>query len=417
MKTIIKIVLLSLVINIASWIKPQTITAQEVTVGFQTFYDDLSPYGTWVDSPQYGYVWVPSVEAGFTPYGSNGYWVNTDYGWTWVSNYSWGWAPFHYGRWYADPIYGNMWVPGNEWGPGWVTWRQSEGYYGWAPIGPGISIEVAYSSSYNVPSDRWCFVGSRDFGRPDISNHYVNRSTNVTIINNTTVINNRTVEGGRRVAYNAGPPRGEVEKRAGKTFAPVAIKASNKPGQVMGKGELQIYKPQVNKNNSSAKKEAPAKVVPLKEFKPSQKVAQPAKQEQTPQKKEVQPSKQQSVPSKQKSEPNHQQPLPQKNPVEPGKQQPTQTKLKSEPSHQQTAPQKNPVEPPKQQPKQQQRTEQPPQQKTEAPRQQPPRDNAPPHQQVPRKEAPRQEPPRQEEPRQQQGNPAPKLEGEGGHPH
>ncbi|MDO9260651.1 MAG: hypothetical protein Q7U08_01740, partial [Flavobacteriaceae bacterium] len=150
MKAPIKIFMLSVILFSSIWILPQKATAQ-ISVSFQIFYDELSPYGTWVDYHDYGYVWIPDVEPGFTPYGTNGYWVYTYDGWTWVSNYSWGWAPFHYGRWLFDPIYGPMWVPDDEWGPGWVTWRSSNGYYGWAPIGPGISISIAYSSHYNVP--------------------------------------------------------------------------------------------------------------------------------------------------------------------------------------------------------------------------------------------------------------------------
>src|SRR5664279_4745731 len=201
MKTAIKIFLLTIFFSSVKWIVPQNASAQ-TSVNFQIFYDDLSPYGYWVDNPNYGYVWVPNVDPGFTPYGTNGYWVFTDAGWTWVSNYPWGWAPFHYGRWYSDPVYGPMWVPGNEWGPGWVTWRRSEGYYGWAPIEPGISISMAYSSGYRVPDDRWTFVRDRDFdGRANINNYYVNRSGNTTIINNSTVINNSHVDNSRHVTY------------------------------------------------------------------------------------------------------------------------------------------------------------------------------------------------------------------------
>jgi len=226
---------------------PQKSMSQGPSIGFQVFYDDLSPYGTWIDTPDYGYVWVPNVAPGFTPYSTNGYWVATDEGWTWVSNYSWGWAPFHYGRWYTDATYGPMWVPDSEWGPGWVTWRNSGDYYGWAPIGPGISIEMAYSSGYNVPSNQWRFVRDRDFGRRDITNYYVKRSNNDSYVHNSTVINNSRIDKGRNVTYNAGPDRKEVEKRTGKTFTPVAIKESSKPGQTLGKTQLQIYKPQVQK--------------------------------------------------------------------------------------------------------------------------------------------------------------------------
>ncbi|MBS1975097.1 MAG: hypothetical protein JST13_12150, partial [Bacteroidetes bacterium] len=103
-------------------------------VSYQTFYDDLSPYGQWVSYPGYGYVWAPNVGYGFKPYSTNGHWVYSDAGWVWASDYNWGWAPFHYGRWFFDNNYGWMWVPGYEWAPAWVSWRQNNDYYGWAPL-------------------------------------------------------------------------------------------------------------------------------------------------------------------------------------------------------------------------------------------------------------------------------------------
>src|SRR3954467_5611117 len=75
-----------------------------VSVSFSVFYDNLSPYGDWIQDPHYGYVWAPHVSVGFRPYYSSGYWVMTEYGNTWVSRYPWGWAPFHYGRWMYDPF-------------------------------------------------------------------------------------------------------------------------------------------------------------------------------------------------------------------------------------------------------------------------------------------------------------------------
>lgn len=381
MKSLIKFFALSIVINITSWITPQTIKAQEISVSFQVFYDDLSPYGTWVDNPEYGYVWLPNVEVGFTPYGSNGYWILTDAGWTWVSNYSWGWAPFHYGRWYSDPMYGPMWVPGNEWGPGWVTWRQSEGYYGWAPIGPGISIEMAYSNNYDVPNDHWRFVRDRDFGRENINNYYVDKSTNVTIIKNSTVINNTYVDGKRNTKYNSGPQRADVEKHAGKAFVPVAIKENSKHGENVGKGELQLYRPQMQQNQNTGKKEAPAKVANLSDLKISpQKTDQP--------KNNNQPVKEQPVQPQKKVEPNRQQPVQPKNNNQPTKQRPNQPQQRPESAPQQppqktdpkqqipNQPQQKPMLTPQQptqkanpnQPTRQQPTQ--PQQKVETPRQQ-----------------------------------------------
>src|ERR1044071_4342023 len=103
------------------------IKAQQATVSFQVFYDQLSPYGTWVNYQNYGYVWIPTdVPTGFRPYSTAGHWVYTDDGWTWVSDYTWGWAPFHYGNWFFDQTYGWMWVPDYEWAPAWVTWGEYE---------------------------------------------------------------------------------------------------------------------------------------------------------------------------------------------------------------------------------------------------------------------------------------------------
>jgi hypothetical protein len=41
-------------------------------VSYQSFYDALSPYGQWIDNPQYGYVWMPNVGPDFKPYATNG---------------------------------------------------------------------------------------------------------------------------------------------------------------------------------------------------------------------------------------------------------------------------------------------------------------------------------------------------------
>ena len=347
MKTQIKIIFLFLMLCIVTCIAPQKASAQGASVSFQVFYDELTPYGTWVDTPDYGYVWVPDVAPGFTPYATDGYWVFTDQGWTWVSNYSWGWAPFHYGRWYTDPVYGPMWVPDNQWGPGWVTWRRSGNYYGWAPIGPGISLDVAYSNIYNVPNNQWTFVRDRDFGRSNINNYYVNSSNNVTIISNSIVINNTRIDRTRNVRYNAGPDRSEVEKRVGRTFTPIVIKESSKPGQNLKNNQLQLYRPQVQKDISTGRKPAPSRVESLQNVKPlgqrtvttpQQKTNQPVKQQPSQQQKQVQPPKQQQQPQQQK------QALPPKQ-----QQQPQQQKQAQPPKQQQQPQQQKQAQPPKQQ--------------------------------------------------------------------
>ena len=112
----------------------QTKAQFSASISFGVFYDELEPYGQWIDDPQYGYVWVPDVGPGFRPYYTGGHWVMTRYGSMWVSDYDWGWAPFHYGRWVYSPYYGWSWIPDYDWGPAWVSWRSGGCYYGWAPL-------------------------------------------------------------------------------------------------------------------------------------------------------------------------------------------------------------------------------------------------------------------------------------------
>ena len=267
MKTLQKIGIAFLLLNLWGLLVSEKATAQ-AGVSLQVFYDDMSPYGNWVNSPDYGYVWIPDVGQGFTPYNSSGHWVYTEYGWTWVSDYPWGWAPFHYGRWYSDPYYGWFWVPDTEWGPGWVTWRHSDSYYGWAPIGPGISIDMAYSNNYNVPHNHWTFVRNYDFGRANINQYYVNNSNNTILINNTTIINNIHNDNSRNSRYNSGPDRKEVQQRTGNDFAPVAVRDRDTPGQQMSQKELQLYRPRVDRDNSNGNRAVPTKVMDIKEVKP-----------------------------------------------------------------------------------------------------------------------------------------------------
>jgi hypothetical protein len=343
MGTKLRILFLILIFYTGVCIAPQKISAQGVSVSMQVFYDELSPYGTWVYSNDYGYAWIPNVDPGFSPYATNGYWVFTDDGWTWVSYYSWGWAPFHYGRWYIDPYYGPMWVPDYDWGPGWVTWRRSGDYYGWAPIGPGVSINIAYGNDYYVPNDHWTFVRDRDFGRRDINNYYVNSSNNVTIINNSTVINNTYVDRSRNVTYNEGPDRKEVEQHVGKKITPVAIKETSTPGQHITKSQLQIYRPQVQKNVASGSKPAPSKVENLENVKTST-----HKAGETPQQRGNQPTKQQPAQQQHLDQPGKQQPAQQQQIEQPAKQQSAEPQKAKSSSKEQKVKQPKQQKPPKQ---------------------------------------------------------------------
>ena len=265
MKKLIRNFTFLITLTIVFILFPEKISAQQGYMNYQGFYDQLSPYGQWVENPNFGYVWIPYEESGFTPYLSNGYWVLTDYGWTWVSNYNWGWATFHYGRWDYSNDYGWFWVPDNEWGPSWVIWRSSGNYYGWAPMRPGVSISVTFDN-YNEPNDRWVFVRDRDFERHDIDRNYIDRSNNVTIINNSTVINKTYYDDSRHTTYISGPDRQDVEKVTGRTIKPITVREKDKPGEILNNDQLQIYRPVIQKN-ISGNKLAPTKVTDIKDVK------------------------------------------------------------------------------------------------------------------------------------------------------
>jgi len=133
--------------------------------------EDLDAYGHWVNVPDYGQVWSPTVGASWTPYRA-GRWVWEPYwGWTWVSYEPWGWVPYHYGRWF---LYGTSWLwwPGPvnygsyrpEWAPAYVSFFGLGGHQGvsvgfgfesvgWLPIGPSDHFYPwygRYSSHFNV---------------------------------------------------------------------------------------------------------------------------------------------------------------------------------------------------------------------------------------------------------------------------
>lgn len=182
-----------------------------ISISFQTFYNELAPYGRWINNPQYGSVWSPYVDAGFQPYATNGYWEVTDYGNTWVSDYDWGWAPFHYGRWSYDDYNGWFWVPGYEWGPAWVNWRSGGGYYGWAPLGPGVNVNI----SVNIPSFWWVFVPQQYISSRSWHNFWVPRNRYNSIYGHTTIINNYYRNNNRTYVY--GPRRDEIQRVTGRS--------------------------------------------------------------------------------------------------------------------------------------------------------------------------------------------------------
>ena len=109
--------------------------------------EDMDDNGRWVNTPDYGSVWSPTVGPDWAPY-RDGQWVWEDYyGWTWVSYEPWGWAPYHYGRWFFRVGIGWCWYPGPVfssvyWSPALVAFFGFGGGagFGWVPLGPFEAI-------------------------------------------------------------------------------------------------------------------------------------------------------------------------------------------------------------------------------------------------------------------------------------
>lgn len=234
-------------------------THAQGSISLQVFYDELQPYGTWIDHGRYGYVWMPNAGSDFIPYRTNGYWVQTTYGNTWVSNYNWGWAPFHYGRWFYDDFYGWLWVPDTTWGPAWVTWRSGGGYYGWAPLMPGLSVSVSVGYYSHIPDYYWSFVPYRYVMYRQVYRHCLPRPRVNTVIHHTTVIvnNNYYSNDGRngrdrrddRGAYFTGPSRTEIESRTRERVPVYEVHDRRAPGQTdISRNSVSFYKPAVDQN-------------------------------------------------------------------------------------------------------------------------------------------------------------------------
>jgi hypothetical protein len=198
---------------------PTETAKPEASPSLNDFQSGLSPYGDWVDSPNYGRVWRPHVAADWRPY-YYGHWTWTDDGWFWASDEPFGWATYHYGRWAYDPTLGWIWVPGYQWAPAWVSWRVGDDAIGWAPLFPGFSVFVAPSPEFFfawtfVPAVR--FVGFPVF-RFAFAHAFVPR-----FFHFTHPALPRTVWQGNRTPAWGGPPHRFVEQRVGHPIASARI--------------------------------------------------------------------------------------------------------------------------------------------------------------------------------------------------
>ena len=179
-------------------------TQQAPAEDYGMFYESLTPYGSWFETADYGYVWQPGAvrDTSWRPY-SRGRWACTDRGWTWISEEPFGWATYHYGRWAQLSGRGWVWVPGSQWAPSWVSWRYCDSYVGWAPLPPETLAyrEHRWDSSvetrFGISANWYNFVSIRHFGGPirrhclpyARNSYYMGLSVNVTNI----YIKNRSI--------------------------------------------------------------------------------------------------------------------------------------------------------------------------------------------------------------------------------
>lgn len=220
--------------------------AQSYTsLSYQDFYNELSPYGEWLYDDEYGYVWMPDVGPDFRPYYTNGYWAYTDYGNTWISDYDWGWAAFHYGRWTYDRYYGWLWIPGTEWAPAWVSWRSANDYYGWAPLGPGININVNLNL---IPLDWWMFISpnymyDRSFYRYCNNDWGFRRN----IYRRTRIINYTYID--NRTTYYFGPRGEDFYRRTGRRPGMFQLSVTTRRGnhRMTSGNRISVYRPDIRR--------------------------------------------------------------------------------------------------------------------------------------------------------------------------
>ena len=237
-----KRILLALTMAVLLLPLPPRLQAEaEVTLNF--FYDNLSPYGSWIDVGDYGYCFQPNVavnNSDWRPY-SDGYWAYTDAGWTWVSYEDFGWATYHYGRWANLDDYGWVWVPGYEWGPAWVSWRTGGDYVGWAPLPPndnrvyeGRAITSQVDVEFGIGPLYYNFVDVRYIGEPVLRGRIFAPARNVTIINRT--VNVTKITYNNSIVYNYGPNYNQLNRYSARPIQRLNLQRETSIGATPGQG-------------------------------------------------------------------------------------------------------------------------------------------------------------------------------------
>jgi hypothetical protein len=162
-------------------------------------------------------------------------------------------------------MFGWVWIPDTVWAPAWVAWSIGGGYCGWAPLGPNVNVNVVVRGKHSIPNEHWVFVRDRDLSNRSIDRYRVKRSKNNELLENAQLV--RDTREHRNNAYMPGPDKNVIQKAVGKPINPVSIRERNKPGsdRVTNK-EFELFKPQVQRENSNARKTEPNRVFDLKDI-------------------------------------------------------------------------------------------------------------------------------------------------------
>ncbi|MGA3178804.1 MAG: DUF6600 domain-containing protein [Verrucomicrobiota bacterium] len=239
------------------------------------FYNDLAPYGSWVQVIDFGWCWQPmvsSVDASWLPYRDRGHWVSTDEGWYWASDYSWGWATFHYGRWSHDRAFGWVWSPGSVWAPAWVAWRDSDNCSGWAPLPPNALFQpgiglfagdgmAGVDASFGLGASAFTFVTYDHFLSPRVSGFAATAPQAAVLYKKSTPVNNYSVQGRKVINSGVSPDRiAAATKTPVRTVAlQEALSPETSGGRVRGAvPALAVFRPDLSASAARSSAGAPA---------------------------------------------------------------------------------------------------------------------------------------------------------------
>jgi hypothetical protein len=170
----------------------------------RAYSSDFEENGRWVNVPEYGYVWTPTVVVigDWAPY-RHGRWVWRGGNYVWIGYEPWGWAPYHYGRWTFAVNVGWFWVPPARgdvyWSPGYVGWVRTGDHVAWVPLAPR---EVYYGhGNFGRYSTN---ITNVNINQVQVTNVYrnVNVTNSITVVNQTTFITGRPSSVDRNVVVN-----------------------------------------------------------------------------------------------------------------------------------------------------------------------------------------------------------------------